>query len=187
MDKERLRAGLLEMRRMMSFEDVMRLSALVQKRFILSGLFHPARRLALYSSFRNEPLTDAIFAEAIKLGKEVYFPRVVKGRRHLTFHRGLKLSDMAPGAYEISEPKAHEKSVEAGEFDLVVVPGAAFDKKGTRLGYGKGCYDRALKDANCPIAALAYEFQVVSGQLPVEPHDVPMGAIVTEDRILYPA
>ncbi|MBI5889028.1 MAG: 5-formyltetrahydrofolate cyclo-ligase [Deltaproteobacteria bacterium] len=185
--KERLRAEILEMRRIMSFEDVMRLSALVQKRFILSGLFHPARRLALYSSFRNEPLTDTIFAEAVRLGKEVYFPRVVRGRRHLTFHRVLKLGDMAPGSYEISEPGAHEKSVEAAEFDLVVVPGAAFDKNGTRLGYGKGCYDRALKDARCPIAALAYEFQLVDGEIPAEPHDVPMAAIVTEARILYPA
>ena len=175
----------------MSFEDVLRLSALVQRRFIASGFFGPARRLALYSSFRNEPLTDAIFIEAIKLGKEVFFPRVAGeggGRsRHLVFHRVLRLKDMAPGSYEISEPFAHEEAAPSGGFDLICVPGAAFDKKGTRLGYGKGYYDRALEGAARPIVALAYEFQIWKEEIPTEPHDIPVAAIVTEERILYPA
>jgi len=73
---------------------------------------------------------------------------------------------------------------EYSDIDLIVVPGVAFDMSGNRLGMGKGFYDRALKDVGKgKIAALAYEFQLI-GKVPVYGHDVGVGWIITEERIL---
>lgn len=182
--KERLRAQLLEVRREMAFEDVYRLSLRVQKRFLNSVFYAKAGRIALYSSFSNEVLTDEIFQKAVADGKEVYYPRVIKrGKSHLAFFRVAHLKELAPGSYEIPEPEEKEVRVEAGTFDLVVVPGVAFDLKGARIGFGKGYYDMALSGLKCPVVALAYDFQVINGLIPTEKHDIKVSAIVTESRI----
>jgi 5-formyltetrahydrofolate cyclo-ligase len=183
--KERLRARLLEERREMAFEEVYRLSLRVQKRFLKSAFYRDAARIALYSSFSNEVLTDEIFQQADRDGKEVYYPRVIKkGKSHLAFFRVGHLGELKPGSYEIPEPEEKEVRVGAGTFDLVVVPGVAFDLEGARIGFGKGYYDMALEGLGCPVVALAYEFQVLSDRIPSEAHDVRVSAIITEKRVV---
>lgn len=181
--KERLRARLLEVRREMAFEDVYRLSLRVQKRFLKSAFYRNAGRIALYSSFSNEVLTDEIFQKAREDGKEVCYPSVVRGAKsHLAFFMVGHLKELKPGSYEIPEPQGQEVRVTADTFDLVVVPGVAFDSTGVRVGFGKGYYDMALEGLKCPVVALAYDFQVVNELIPSEPHDVRVSAIVTEKR-----
>lgn len=184
--KEKLRISLLERRRELCFEDVYRLSLRVQRRFLASAWFKKALRISLYSSFQNEVLTDEIFLKAVEAGKEVFFPKVAKGgrERHLAFHRVKRLDDLSPGSYEIPEPMEGEETVDPGCFDLIVVPGVAFDRSGGRIGFGKGYYDKALSGLGCPAVALAYEFQVVNEEIPVEPHDVKVRGIVTEKRVM---
>ena len=74
----------------------------------------------------------------------------------------------------------------ATEIDLVVVPGVAFDAAGRRLGRGRGHYDATL--AGLPAGAarigLAFELQLVP-EIPEEPHDVRLDAVVTEARVLF--
>ncbi|MBI5455285.1 MAG: 5-formyltetrahydrofolate cyclo-ligase [Deltaproteobacteria bacterium] len=186
--KERVRSELLERRREMAFEDVYRKSSLIQRRLIDSPFYAVARALLLYSSFSNEVLTDEVFERAIRDGKEAAYPRVLRGGgRHLAFFKVKSLKELAPGSYDIPEPAEREERAFAGSFDLVVVPGVAFDEKGGRLGYGKGYYDRALSGVRCPIVALAYDFQVLKEEIPVEPHDVRVSAIVTEKRLIRAA
>jgi 5-formyltetrahydrofolate cyclo-ligase len=182
--KARLRKRVLELRRELSFEEVYGLSARVQQKFIGSSCFLSSRRLALYSSFNNEVLTDEIFARAAALGKEVYFPRVIPGNGRLAFYRVVNLKDLRPGSYEVPEPAGDEAHVTPGTFDLIVVPGVAFDIKGSRIGFGKGYYDRALTDLKARVVALAYEFQVVAEEIPTADHDVRVSSIVTEERII---
>lgn len=182
--KERLRGELLEKRRSIAFEEVFSLSQKIQKRFLGSPFYERSEKIALYSGFRNEVLTDEIFQRAMDDGKEVFFPSMAKGgRRRLVFRKVTDLKELTPGSYEILEPEAGV-AVDTASLDLVVVPGAAFDAAGARLGYGKGYYDIALAGAECAIVALAYEFQVLKEAIPVEPHDVKVTAIVTEKRLI---
>ncbi|MBI5560037.1 MAG: 5-formyltetrahydrofolate cyclo-ligase [Deltaproteobacteria bacterium] len=189
--KESLRAELLGRRSRLSFEEVYRLSLMIQKRFTAMREFRSAKRLVIYSSFRNEVLTDEIFLRAVGEGKEVYFPRVVrlapsgaKGAPHLSFYMVKDRRELSPGSYNILEPP--HGGVEAGPeaFDCAVVPGVAFDTSGTRLGYGKGYYDRVLTRTRCPVVALAFGFQCLAEALPSEPHDVRVDSIVTENKVL---
>lgn len=183
--KERIRGELLEKRRSMAFEEVYRMSLSIQKRLLRSRLFRGAMRLSLYSSFQNEVLTDDIFQKAAEEGKEVYYPRVVDGKdRHLAFFRVAGLHGLSPGRYDILEPPEEADRSGPEAFDLVVVPGVAFDVRGSRLGYGKGYYDRALGAFNGGIIGLAYDFQVIEGEIPVERHDVRVSVIITEKRII---
>lgn len=185
MTKAQLRAQLLETRRSLVFEDVYSRSAFVQRRFLATGLYADARRLALYASFRNEVLTDNIFQDADSRGKEVSYPRIVKGDvRRVAFFKVGHLGELSNGSYEIKEPEAREVEASLDLLDIIVVPGVAFDMYGSRLGYGKGYYDAALSSVKCPIVALAYDFQVLAEPIPAEPHDVKVSFIVTETRVI---
>jgi 5-formyltetrahydrofolate cyclo-ligase len=70
------------------------------------------------------------------------------------------------------------------KIDLLVVPGIAFDKKGYRLGYGKGYYDRLLSGKRTFSIGLAYSFQLLEN-LPHDRYDKRLNAIASEDGICY--
>lgn len=67
----------------------------------------------------------------------------------------------------------------SGPYDLIIVPGLAFDRHGNRLGYGGGYYDRFLPaHPETHKIALCYDFQIVE-DLPLEPHDVQLDALLS--------
>jgi len=70
--------------------------------------------------------------------------------------------------------------------DLVIVPALAVDRRGYRLGYGKGYYDAFLQEVQAPtISPIFQEAQLEA--LPAEPHDIPVDYIVTEAGVFSPA
>ena len=74
-------------------------------------------------------------------------------------------------------------SVYDDQIELVITPGVAFDKKGNRIGMGKGYYDRYFEQNNAPLkVALAYEEQVLDS-LPKDPYDVSINLIVTDQNL----
>lgn len=147
-----------------------------------SRWFQQAGTVMLYLPFRGEVET-ALLAEAARAaGKRLVLPRVQKEPKHLWLHRWA--GEPVAGAYGILEPAADWPLAEAGEVELVVVPGLAFDRQGNRLGYGGGYYDRTLPlMVQARFVALAYRFQVVEG-LVADPHDVPLHGIATEEGLI---
>lgn len=76
--------------------------------------------------------------------------------------------------------------VEPGVLDAVLVPAAAVDRDGNRLGWGKGYYDRFLADVQGSPLVIAVVFDAdVIETVPVETHDAPVGAVLTETEILF--
>ena len=73
-----------------------------------------------------------------------------------------------------------------GEIDLIMVPGVAFDRRGARMGHGKGYYDKLLQHARpeTPLIALAFECQLFP-EIPTASHDIFMDMIITESAV-YP-
>lgn len=91
------------------------------------------------------------------------------------------MGELTPGAFAIPEPPADAECARSDELDLVLVPGVAFDFSGNRIGYGKGFYDRFLKDIPRHVRfGLAYRFQVLES-VPSHETDVKIGRIITED------
>jgi 5-formyltetrahydrofolate cyclo-ligase len=69
--------------------------------------------------------------------------------------------------------------------DAAIVLGLGFDRRGYRLGYGSGYFDRFLAAYPLTAIGLAYGFQMID-RLPTEPHDVPMTVVVTERETVEP-
>jgi 5-formyltetrahydrofolate cyclo-ligase len=106
----------------------------------------------------------------------------------MTFHPVERESDLLPGRFGIPEPDGDDGGQgEAVFFELVVVPGMAFDRDGYRLGRGGGYYDRFLSAARFRAAVgLAFAWQLLP-ELPRDPWDVPVGAVATEEGVIRAA
>ena len=88
--------------------------------------------------------------------------------------------------YGILSPILQDNNIASPtDIDFVIVPGAAFDIHGYRIGYGGGYYDCFLPtlSKNAKIVALAFEEQIYP-DIPKENHDIKMQYIVTEKRFL---
>ena len=142
--------------------------------------------MALYAAVRNEVETSVILDDCLVRGVRVVYPKVIGPAWALAFHEVHAPSELAPGRFGIPEPTTG-RAVALEDVDLVLVPGLVFDHLGGRLGFGRGCYDRAFAGAPSPIrVALAWGFQVLppGETVPTEAHDVPMDAVVTETGVL---
>lgn len=79
----------------------------------------------------------------------------------------------------LREPIVEETQlVVAEQIDIMIVPGVVFDKKGFRIGFGGGYYDRYLERYNGVTISLAFDTQIVNS-VPIEPHDLPVDIIIT--------
>ncbi len=147
--------------------------------------FEKAKKILFYYSVKGEVGTDKMIRESMKMGKKILFPVTDTVNRSLSISEINDMDkDLTPGPYGIPEP-SYPVIVPPGDLDIVIIPGVAFDKKGNRLGYGMGFYDRFLSDIHkkIPVIALAYEFQMVD-KIPHEETDVKVQKIITEKRVI---
>lgn len=87
------------------------------------------------------------------------------------------LQDLETGVFGTRHPA--NSTVYTGHYDLIIVPGLAFDSHNFRLGFGAGYYDTFLKEQSKALkVGLAMPFQLVE-KVPVENHDVAL------DRVLF--
>ncbi|MGX7708702.1 5-formyltetrahydrofolate cyclo-ligase [Methylobacterium sp. Gmos1] len=140
--------------------------------------------VAAYWPIRSEvdvrPLIEGLRAR----GQAVALPQVTPGG--LVFRRAAEGAVLSPGGFGLSEPGPDSPVVEPR---VLLVPLAAFDRRGHRIGYGKGYYDRALArlDATGRVFALGIAFSAQETPfVPAGPHDRALDGIVTEAGLIHP-
>lgn len=164
------------------------LDAAMCRQFLRSTLYQNCSQLFCFVSLPGEPDTAAILQAALADGKCVAVPRCMS-QQQMQFYRLLPekplLSQLEPGTYGVLEPLQELPYVEPQKAlqPLCLVPGLAFDRKGGRLGYGAGYYDRFLA-ANAFMIKIGYAAsRFVVEHVPVEPTDVRLDGIATEEPL----
>jgi 5-formyltetrahydrofolate cyclo-ligase len=179
--KKILRKQVLSAREGLSAEERAKKSREIEERIFSLPEFMSARVVMFFASFRSEVETGPMIRHALTSGKRVVLPKV-KDKELALFEIMDFDADVSPGAWGIPEP--HEsRPAKIETIDLIIVPGAAFDARGNRLGYGAGFYDKLLPAFKKMTVALAFEVQILP-RVPVDAHDVPVKKIVTECRII---
>lgn len=154
-------------------------SATQQSDLIMAALeahpaFGAAQTILLYHSLKDEVNTHS-FIEKWSHRKRILLPVVVGDDLELRVYTGPQ--DLAIGSYGIEEPTG-ELFTDYAAIDLIAVPGVAFDRRGNRLGRGKGYYDRLLP--RIPSAykiGICFPFQIVE-EVPAEAFDIRMDEII---------
>lgn len=142
------------------------LQLIVSQRPGVWGTYHPL-------PFEADPLIGVLS------GVEWAFPRI--DGEHLVFHRGEVFQK---GRFGLTEPHASNATVEVKELTGILVPGLAFDREGRRLGRGRGYYDRTLVEVSGVTVGVGFSAQLIE-RVPVDPWDVTLDAIVTEQSVSF--
>ena len=172
-------------RQLLGPDEVRAAGQLVARRLAEAPEFRERARLVLYAALADELPTRPLYEIARVSGKVLLWPRTV-GRGCLEFAPCRRWEDLVRERYGVLAPPPGRASVRLGPEDLLLVPGVAFDLRGGRLGRGGGYFDRALGAAmgeGGPLSlGVGFECQLVE-EVPREPHDRAVGAVLTERRL----
>ncbi|MDO5707043.1 MAG: 5-formyltetrahydrofolate cyclo-ligase [Andreesenia angusta] len=185
--KNTLRKEILDKRKKLDSENLIIKSDKIKDSIIETDFYKNAKVIMAYIDFRNEVKTENFIKKAISDGKRVVIPISIVETRQLLLSEIIDYDrELDSGAYGILEPKKeYIREVDPDLVDLVLVPGVAFDRRGYRIGYGAGYYDRFLEKLRNETKkiALAFDLQIVEHAYE-DSHDFPVEYIVTESEII---
>jgi 5-formyltetrahydrofolate cyclo-ligase len=184
--KHALRESLLAARLAIRAEEHAEKSAAVCAAIESLPEYGDAACILFYMPVRGEVDIKPLMDKALAEGRGCALPKCAAGRRLRFFHIADIDHDTAPGMWGIPEPVEGRARECTGEpFSAIMVPGVAFGRRGGRLGYGGGYYDRLLATlGKSPIKiAPAFALQVLD-DLPMGPLDGLVDIIATEEEII---
>lgn len=129
-----------------------------------------------YREVNTEPILTLLHAK----NKEVVVPKIHDEER-LDHYLLTDATPLQLNALGIPEPQ-RGVPLKPAVFDVVFVPLLAYDRRGNRLGYGKGYYDRFLADCRSDCLKIGLSFFKPEKQLPVTPTDIPLDYCVTPEK-----
>lgn len=178
--KKEIRRAVLALRDSLSDREREAAAGLLTERILEHPWFERCEHFLCYVSYGSEISTGELIAEALCRGKAVYAPKVLKEASEpaMEFYRIFSREELIPGYRGIREPTGQTQryvcTPEGAERTLLLMPGVAFDESRNRIGYGKGFYDRYLKErSNLQKVSIGvgYSCQLVE-RIPAEENDV---------------
>ncbi len=187
MDKKNLRKEILTKRAELVKYGKFSLSKKVIENLVNTEYYKDAKNIMTFISFGSEIDTHQFIKEAIEEGKNIFVPVTFHESREMKPSLLKSFDELENGYFNILTPKEEFiRYIDPLEIDLVIVPGAVFDRRGYRIGYGGGFYDRFLSSKirkDTSKIAIAFELQIVDN-VPTEDYDIPVDFIVTENEII---
>ncbi len=170
------------LRKEMSWQDVKSKSRKAGDVFLASDIYKNCKILMIYMPLGNETDTSTIMQTALDDGKRIVLPVTDGETGEITPYYAERDTRFQIGAFSVQEPDSSDVA-RLEDIDVILVPGIAFDMSGARVGFGKGCYDRLLKNADAIKVGYCYDFQI-SGSIQVEEYDILMDYIVSENGMI---
>ncbi len=178
MKKEDIRRSIKAQKSLLSDDEKRRSAGDVFAALEKSVAFIMAEKILMYHSLPDE-LSTLEFIDKWHTRKSFFLPRVNGVNLEiLPYNR----SSLRLGAFHIEEPDGNDV-YDINDIELVVVPAIAYDRRGNRVGRGKGYYDRLLSETRATKIGVGYDFQLVD-EIDAEPHDVVMDIIITESNVI---
>ncbi len=149
------------------------------RRYLLeSGIWDEARSVMVFAALKYEP--DVLSLTGTADGRRIAFPVMENDR--IVARSVHSVADLVAGPHGIREPSPRQcPEMPPAEIDLVLVPGLGFAADGTRLGRGRGHFDRFLAGLRpeAVLCGVCFACQLQAA-LPSETHDIRMNHILTE-------
>lgn len=176
MDKKELRKKYTKVRA--EVENKEGKDRLIRKNLRELEIYKKAKSVFVFISYKSEVDTRGIIEDIVDDGKKLLVP-LVKGKEMIAVEvKGI--DDLEPNKMGILEPKSGQ---EVTDVDLTITPGLAFDKKGYRLGYGGGYYDKFFAKVDTIRMGIGYSDQYVES-IVHEDYDKSLGYLLTEEGLI---
>lgn len=170
-----LRASALARRDALEIDDRLEWDPDIAERTLALPLWNADGPVSAYWPMRSEADPRPILEELHRRGLPLCLPAIVAGR--MIFRRWAPYEPIVPGGFGTLVPSPQQPEIAPR---ILIVPLAAFDRRGYRIGYGRGYYDRALAELGPTVSiGIAYAAQEIEA-VPDQPHDRRLDWIVTE-------
>lgn len=186
-DKRSVREIALGLRAALTMEERVLKSRKIHSFITELSKFQESKTIMSFLNFGDEVDTTPLAESILESGKRLILPRCASHGVLIPAEIHDLKEDIEPGRWGIREPKKEGIiPVDPEGIDLVIVPGAAFDRQGNRLGYGGGFYDRFFTRLRpeTPKIALAFACQILP-EIPLEPYDLKVDALATEEGVIW--
>lgn len=179
--KKEVRKIIKERRAFLTEEKRKNLDKLIFEKVIASKEYKDAECIFIFVSYDSEVDTHNIIKQAIKDGKKLCVPKVISLEEGMIIVQIKSFEDLESGAYGILEPKDNTLKIDESLIDVSYLPGLAFDRKGGRVGYGGGFYDRFIGKTreDSKKIGIGYSFQILE-EVPMDAHDKFIDGIITD-------
>lgn len=156
----------------------------IAQRLFSTSVWQEADTIGITISKMPEVDTYQIIRKAWEEKKRIVIPKCYPENKTMKFRALNAFNELESVFYGLFEPIENlTEEVGNENINLIIVPGLAFHKKGYRLGFGGGYYDRYLKEYGGRKLSLAFNQQIVQ-TLPLETHDIPVDSIITDKEII---
>ncbi len=177
MDKSEIRRQVKALKRLLSEDERQEAARRAFAQVEQLPEFTAANRVLVYHSLPDELPTPEFIAKWHGK-KQLFLPRVCGDDLDVLPYNP---TDLQTGAFNISEPQGNDL-VDPSTLDLIIVPAVAFDRRGNRIGRGKGYYDRLLCRCSAPKIGVCYQCQICADFEPSE-FDIPVDRVITDAAI----
>ncbi|BAQ66403.1 5-formyltetrahydrofolate cyclo-ligase [Geminocystis sp. NIES-3709] len=181
-EKKRLRKKYLQKRLQLPLQEYRSKSNQICQNILNTSIFREAKVVLSYFSFKQEPDLTLLHQR----NKVIWGLPRCEGKS-LIWHQWQWGDNLQTGAYNIPEPLFNSPLIDTDTVDLILIPAVTIDRRGYRLGYGGGYYDRMLDSLlwqKIPTIGIVFDFAYVD-HLPVELWDKPLKAVCTEFGIFF--
>lgn len=176
-------AGKPELRRILRRQTATGNSGALCRLILNSGWFQRAKTVLAYCAIAPEPDLEPLLEVVLHQGKTLLLPRCEPDGT-MTARLVRNLEDLQKGAFGIREPGPEAPVFPPEQIQLILTPGMAFDRRGGRLGRGKGYYDRFLPQTNGITVGVCFGARLLE-HVPMEPHDCRMNMVVTDREMIF--
>lgn len=184
--KSSIRKEKLILRGRIPEEEREKMSRAIKEQVLELPCIKKAEAVLCYAGYQSEVATNELITELLMLGKKIYLPRV--NGEDMDFYQIMSLTDLTAGYKGIPEPSAaciDMYDLQKKYDTVLIMPGCAFATDGSRVGYGKGYYDRYLeKNDIMERVALCYSVQITES-IPIDNYDKKALVLVTEQEVIY--
>jgi 5-formyltetrahydrofolate cyclo-ligase len=177
--KKELRQNAIQRRRQMSLDEIQEKSSQVIALLVDFLKSRNFDSIFLYYPFKGEVNLMGLLDSKLKL--RTAFPKV--NGSDLDFYLIQSQNQLSKQAFGIMEPSEFRDLAVPSVKSLILVPSLLLDRKGNRLGLGKGFYDRYLSRVKTSLTLGVAFHEFLKDDLPVEPWDVPLDGFMTEEKI----
>lgn len=185
MNKKNVRNEMKQLLKRISKEEYEMLSCQIREKLFDLPSIQEGKTIALTISKFPEVDTYSIIEELWAKGKKIVAPVCNHATRGMIFYELTSFNHLRKAGLGLLEPDPNEsRQVLVNDIDCCIVPGIVFDKKGYRIGYGGGYYDRFLTEYKGITISLLFEHQLID-KVPAESHDLPVDILVTNNHIIF--
>lgn len=179
MDKKQIRKELFEKRKHIPKDRKAIYDKEISNKITQTDYFKNAKQVLVFASCGDEFDTRYIIEKCRMENKSVFYPLCIDKQGEMKFLKVDSNEDLQNGMYDIPEPKSTCDEYKPEQNDLIIVPCLSVDNNGYRIGYGKGYYDRFLKDFNGVSICPCYH-ELLTDSLPTDEYDVKINILITE-------